>query len=570
MFKLHAVIIAISVFSLPSLGLCTSTRCAGGMGAELYVAGQPDAATVDDITDDSPYYYQAPSGTKIGPATQRERQGDTDSGINHLPVYHGNMSTNDTYRFINIAEQVITVLGDGKHGLWRYQDNGTVRVYITDEAEASGIGVPAPDPNDFDLRNPREAQEWALTLSAADIGDSYTHLDKSAGAGAPGEGGFKSFAGFNPEPVNASGNVTFIDLPIFHEFFHGKYDDHPPIDLAGYYCTMSEAGYPKARAAMDFAFAQPAANEVGPLGVRAGLDIKENYTKVLRLHGFPDARIWVNIDSTHQAFWREIDTNRTNAEVYLVERPFFNEEYLFLIAVFDDKPVNGSHSYVRPDGPYFEHLVARGLRSQFKTRIIEQPRFATIATENNGSKVPNGMQEVHGTRLYGVHHPGTETIVAGSGCPSMGGDFGEDYYGAAWPTNYQEITPLCDGILIDVKLFANLDDATWRDESKNLANNTGARNGDGTTVQPGELVKNYVIDTTVQPIREPGHYGVITDPYLIGIGFKNPEEFISDGDEVLKFPFARNQVQCNPHEEGMGRVSNSCPNSPSHSNSGAQ
>ncbi|HKF93548.1 MAG TPA: hypothetical protein VKB96_02910, partial [Gammaproteobacteria bacterium] len=148
------------------------------MGAELHVAGQPDAATVDDITADSPYYYQAPSGTKIGPATQKERQGDTDSGINHLPVYHGHVFTNDTYRFINIAEQVITVIGDGKHGLWRYQDNGTVRVYITDEAEASGIGVPAPDPNEFDLRNPREAQEWALTLSAADIGDNYTHLDK--------------------------------------------------------------------------------------------------------------------------------------------------------------------------------------------------------------------------------------------------------------------------------------------------------------------------------------------------------------------------------------------------------
>jgi hypothetical protein len=96
-----------------------------------------------------------------------------------------------------------------------------------------------------------------------------------------------------------------------------------------------------------------------------------------------------------------------------------------------------------------------------------------------------------------------------------------------------------------------------------LANNTGARNGDGTTVQPGELVKNYVIDTTVEPIREPGHYGVITDPYLIGIGFKNPEEFISDGDEVLKFPFARNQVQCNPHEDLSGTESDSCPNSPS-------
>lgn len=516
------------------------------------------AATVDDITDGSPYYYQAPSGTQIGPATQAEMQGDTDSGINHLPVYHGHIQTNDTYRFINIAEQVFTMLGDGKHGLWRYQDNGTVRVYITDEAEAASEGVLAPNPSEFDLRNPREMQEWALTLSASQIGDNYTHFDESASSE-----GFKSFAGTNPEPVNASGHVTFIDLPIFHEFFRGKYDDHRPIDLAGYYCTMSEADYPKARAAMDFAFTQPAANEVGPLGVRAGLDVRENYTKVLKLNSLPDARIWVNTLSTHEALWEEIDTSKTEAEIYLVERPFFNEEFLFLIAVFDDKPVNGSHSYVRPDGPYFDHLLERGLGGTFKTEIIEQPRFATINAKPDGQKVPGGKQRVHGTRLYGVHHPGTGAIVAGSGCPSIGGDFGEDYYGAAWPTNYQEITPVCDGVLIDIKLFVNLDDATWSDESKNLANNTGSRNGDGTAVQPGELVKNYLIDTTVQPIREPGHYGVVTDPYLVDIGFTSPEEFVSDGFEELRFPFARNQVQCNPHKDVADTLLASCPNSPS-------
>jgi hypothetical protein len=538
MFKSHAVTTAIFASSLLSF--------------DLY------AATVDDITDGSPYYYQAPSGTPIGPATQMETQGDTDSGINHLPVYHGHISTNDTFRFINIAEQVFTMVGDGKHGLWRYQDNGTVRVYITDEAEAAGVGVPAPDPAEFNLRNPREMQEWALTLSAGEIGGNYTHFDESASFE-----GFKTFAGTNPEPINANGHVTFIDLPIFHEFFNGKYDDHPPIDLAGYYCTMSEADYPKARAAMDFAFAQPAANQVGPLGVRAGLDIRENYTKVLKLDSFPDARIWANTLSTHKALWEEINTGKTMAEIYLVERPFFNEDYLFLIVVFDDKPVNGSHSYVRPDGPYFDHLVDRGLIDKFSTTIIEQPEFATIKTTKGQKKVAADNAEVHGTRLYGVHHPGTQTIVAGSGCPSMGGDFGEDYYGAAWPTNYQEVTPLCDGIVIDIKLFANLDDATWRDESKNLANNTGSRNGDGTTVQPGELIKNYVIDTTEQPIREPGHYGVVTDPYLIEIGFTSPEEFVSDGFEVLEFPFARDQVKCNPHKDLVGTASNACPNSPS-------
>jgi len=562
------------------------------------------AATVNDVTDGSPYYYQAPAGTEIGVLTQIQNQDDTDSGINHLPVYHGAMQTNDTWRMVNVAEQVWTMVGDGKHALWRYQDNGTVRLYITDEAEQAGVGIHTDRLADFhfdfelgDLENPREAQQFAMFLSAAEIGDMYTHFDESAGFGTvfvPGVptsgGGFKSFRGFNGDGtsgggiVNANGHLTFIDVPIFHDFFKDdKYKDHVPIDLAGFYCTHSGPDYPLAKVLMDFAFAQPGAghSKVGPLGKRAGLDIEENYTKVMRVHSFPDARGWINIRGNDDGLWRAIDTDRTLHEIYAVERPFFNKPYIFIVAVYDDKLVKGSQSYVRPDGPYFEHLKARGLSKTFRTEIIEQSKFNTIKTTSDGKEKHAKKEEIVGFRVYGLHHPGTEAVIAGSGCPAMGGDFGEDYYGAAWPTNYQEVTPLCDGFLLDIKFFANLDGATWNDPGKNLPNNTGSRNADGTTVpappDPGSLVKNILIDDSVKPGREPGHYGVFTDQYLIDNGFTSHEEFVAEdvGDEfedlgrglegilhTITFPSARDQVACNDDIDGDTFSDNVCPNSP--------
>ena len=53
----------------------------------------------------------------------------TTSKVPHLPVLSGYVSTNNTYRFFNIAEQGLTMIGEGKHGLWRIQDNGMIREY---------------------------------------------------------------------------------------------------------------------------------------------------------------------------------------------------------------------------------------------------------------------------------------------------------------------------------------------------------------------------------------------------------------------------------------------------------
>ncbi len=492
------------------------------------------APTVDNVTDGSPYYYTAPGATPIGPGTGAKAT--TDSGINHLPVYHGHMQTNKTYRFVNVAEQVFTMIGDGKHGLWRYQDNGTVREYITDEAEASGDGLD----EGLSIDDPSNLP----TLE-----DDYTHFDESASFGSIGGGGYKSIGGFNGQTVNADGHQTFVDLPIFHPKYGGKYDEHPPIDLAGYYCTMSANDYAKARQAMDFAFAQPGAghDNVGPLGIRAGLDISENYTKVLRLHSLPDARIWANTKDRDEALWQQINTHRTKAETYLVERPFFNEDYLFIVVVFDDKRKKREHSYIRPDGTYYDHLMERkdsGEKLWFDTRLNQRPHFNVLRERDGegrrGHRLSRARKHVDGTRLYGVHHPGGLTVANGA-CPSMGGDFGETYYGSAWPNNYQEITPLCDGILIDIKLYANLDGVGWDSEAKNLANNTGTVNGDGTTLTAGELEKNY--------INVPGAYGDFSeanaDPYMLIEGIVNHEAFTADGTDELHFPSANDQVEIN-------------------------
>ena len=122
---------------------------------------------------------------------------------------------------------------------------------------------------------------------------------------------------------------------------------------------------------------------VGPLGKRAGLDIRELYTNVLRLRPLADNRAWVNIGPRlTEASVRQgaagkvkcvsIDPARTFTEYYLVERPFFNVKFQFIVAVFDD--ALGGHSYMRPEGAYWESLLARGFSAaEFTTTVNGNP-----------------------------------------------------------------------------------------------------------------------------------------------------------------------------------------------------
>ena len=43
-----------------------------------------------------------------------------------------------------------------------------------------------------------------------------------------------------PNDQFTDGYYNYVDLSIYHPKYGGKYDDHVPIDLAHFYCTISK------------------------------------------------------------------------------------------------------------------------------------------------------------------------------------------------------------------------------------------------------------------------------------------------------------------------------------------
>lgn len=513
MIKRYITLAGLSLVSIvPTLAL------AGGGCGNLQVLSQ-------NLNNLHPFYYNGGDEAKT-----------TDSGIPHLPAYYGHMQTNNTYRFFNVNEMVATMIGEGKHGMWRYQDNGTVREYL----KKGGTGLSAELSTD-DILNPD-------TTVLSSLKKNYTHHDVNGSGEVYRADGDR--INDNGTPNHAPDDyLNYVDLPISHAKYddkaNGGYDSHVPIDLPGWYCTMSGPEYPHARAALRFAFAQPGANKVGPLGLRAGLDIKENYLNVLRLELFPDAKAWVNTSGNNDVVdWEIIDEKRTPYELYLVERPFFNEEYIFYIIVFaDDDPLGRNFSYVRPDGPYYDHLMNRVDMGE------KMPFFNTDLSDHHPAFAVQSSDSTHDDRhhatpvnLFGVHHPGGQdandknyTIPNGA-CPAMGGDFGADYYGAAWPNNYQEITPLCDAVMVDIKAYANLDGENWDNPGKYLPNATvnNQQNSADHDTDGDPLTRGYV------DIK--GEYGNYTDPYLVERAMPNPEKFTATGSQNKRYQSVQEAV----------------------------
>ena len=92
--------------------------------------------------------------------------------------------------------------------------------------------------------------------------------------------------------------------------------------------------------------------------------------------------------------------------------------------------------------------------------------------------------------------------LTGGGCPNKGGDVSGYPWGDAgsgWPTNYEEITPLCDGFVIDIKTWVNLD-RPWTDDGIFLGN-AGHEFGEQTKV----LYQAHA-----------NFYGRFTDPWNAG------------------------------------------------------
>lgn len=454
---------------LPVLGLLTAIPSSAHANPEL---------NLRDLTKGDPFFYTSDQYVREDDG-QKDlvgvgRPNTTHSHVPHLPAYIGYMNTNYTYRFVTVAEQVLTMIGEGKHGLWRTQESGYVREYR--KRGAPGL------PKDADLADPKNLDAIKENYASFLPKEGYT--------------GYK----YPDEQFDGEGKLNFIDLPISHPKYAGKYADHEPIDLAQYYCTMSEADFPYAGQAVDFAMSQPGANQVGPLGRRAGLDIKENYKRVLRLSQFPDARTWVNVgvpgqDKLH-VDWKAVDYQRTDAEFYLVERAFFNKSYLFVMAVYQSKDGTGA-TYLRPDGAYYRSLGHRA-----KGEGTTPPGPPTFPLEEGGSGKAVGLP------VYGVHHPNRAAYGGGGACPLKGGDWArypDTKGGSGWPTQYEEVTPLCDAILVDIKFYSNLDGKDWSQPTKYLANaGTGSK--------------------TVEYKMQPGHYGQFADAYNVGSKKSNPDE----------------------------------------------
>lgn len=464
-----------------------------------------------DLTQGDPFFYTSDQdvketdGQKALVGTGRPNR--THSQIPHLPFYFGYMNTNYTYRFVTVAEQVLTMIGEGKHGLWRVQENGTVREYLRQGAKGLSPGADLEDPANLEI-----------------IRQSYSSYIPEAGWA-----GYK----YPDEQLSKAGELNYIDLPIGHAKYGNKYVAHQPIDLPNFYCTMSENDYPYAQQVMNFAFQQPGANKIGPLGKRAGLDIKENYTQVIRINHLPDARSWVNVgepgkDALHVK-WEAVDTSKTEVEYYLVERPFFNKPYIFVAAVYDNQD-NRDFQYVRPAGSYFDSI--RDKQAELKTTVTPQPRFHL----RNGDLAP-----AVGLPIYGVHHPNRAAYGGGGACPFKGGDWGrypKTTGGSGWPTQYEEVTPLCDAVLVDIKFYANLDGRDWNDTTKYLGNaGVGSKQ--------------------VEYKMQGGEYGVFTDPYNVDRHVKNAESQVVPDRLTLTYPSVAPTVAYTPVERipmGPGMV----------------
>lgn len=157
--------------------------------------------------------------------------------------------------------------------------------------------------------------------------------------------------------------------------------------------------------------------------------------------------------------------------------------------------------YTRPDGLYWNELLKRSLTIGLKTKVTYNPVMPVI---DKGLQI---KREMHYTPFYGMNHLNRpDDDSSGGWCPQKGGDWGgypNNPSGSGFPNQYQETTPVCDGLVQDIKMYANLDQSTWNSNKFGLQN---AGTGENPQVYMGEG----------------NQYGQFTDKYLEGV--KNPHQ----------------------------------------------
>ena len=370
----------------------------------------------------------------------------SNSGIPHLPFINGYMGTHGTYRFLSIIEQTAWLNGEPKHGLWRYQDNGMIREYRKKGKKGLVDGVDPHDPNLTSEQKQIIRDNYAHHIPE-ESWEGYKYPDDRV---SNGDGSYDDQKGY----------LNFIDLTIYHPKYNGKYNNHLPIDMPLFYCTMSQNDYPYVWNSWKWAVAQPGANKIGPLGMRAGLDIKENYENVLQFRFVDDAGLWAQIGNfgatgsdlkvktlddlnnlVQNVNYQRVSFDKMNIEVYLVERMFFNKPYLFIIAILENKDGPSDYAFVRNNGQYWEDLQKYRMVNQLKTKNYEANHFPYTWVDNYPKKGDTTKTKIIGLPVYGTHHPDRESHgMTGGACPERGGDWAKYPYGnsgAGFPTNYQ-------------------------------------------------------------------------------------------------------------------------------------
>ena len=117
------------------------------------------------------------------------------------------------------------------------------------------------------------------------------------------------------------------------------------------------------------------------------------------------------------------------------------------------------HSFFRPDGVYWDQLQSRSLDGSINNIEDHNPKVYI--------KNETGVQTSYSLPVYGLHHPNRSHFgLYGGACPALGGDFSTYPWGNPggwWPSMLQEITPICDAFLVDVRTWANLWNMYWSD-----------------------------------------------------------------------------------------------------------
>ena len=123
---------------------------------------------------------------------------------------------------------------------------------------------------------------------------------------------------------------------------------------------------------------------------------------------------------------------------------------------------------------------------------------------DNGEQVTKTMRY---TPFYGINHLNLphDDIFGGGWCSQKGEDWGlypSNPGGSGFPNEYEEVTPVSDGLVIDIKMHANLNKNKWELPTFHLPTAGTAKN-------------------PLTHLGEGNQYGDFTDKYLIDNSFEN-------------------------------------------------